>query len=76
MAEASILAVRGLGQAKRKARVNARTSAGTWRRRISIMAEDLIPLLTRFHREIVLPDIKRVVGELRDEGASLRAARA
>ena len=31
------------------------------------MAEDLIPILTRFHREIVLPDIERVVGGLRDE---------
>lgn len=27
------------------------------------MAEDLLPLLTRFHREIVLPDITRIVGE-------------
>ena len=31
------------------------------------MAEDLIPILTRFHREVVLPDIQRVVGELRLE---------
>ena len=31
------------------------------------MADDLIPILTRFHREVVLPDIKRVVGDLRDE---------
>jgi hypothetical protein len=31
------------------------------------MADDLIPILTRFHREIVLPDIERVVGGLRDE---------
>ena len=31
------------------------------------MAEDLLPLLTRFHREVVLPDIQRVVGELRLE---------
>ena len=31
------------------------------------MAEDLLPILTRFHREVVLPDIKRVVGDLRDE---------
>ncbi len=31
------------------------------------MAEDLLPMLTRFHREVVLPDIKRVVGDLRDE---------
>ena len=30
------------------------------------MAEDLLPMLTRFHREVVLPDIKRV-GDLRDE---------
>ena len=27
------------------------------------VAEDLIPILTRFHREVVLPDIRRVVGE-------------
>ncbi len=26
------------------------------------MAEDLLPILTRFHREIVLPDIERIVG--------------
>lgn len=35
------------------------------------MAEDLIPILTRFHRDVVLPDIQRVVGqavgELREE---------
>ena len=35
------------------------------------MAEDLLPILTRFHREIVLPDIERIVGNaegrLRDE---------
>ena len=30
------------------------------------MGDDLIPILTRFHRE-VLPDIKRVVGDLRLE---------
>ena len=34
------------------------------------MAEDLLPLLTRFHREIVLPDIKRVVGETVGEAVS------
>ena len=27
------------------------------------MAEDLIPILTRFHREVVLPDIERIVGD-------------
>jgi hypothetical protein len=27
------------------------------------LAEDLIPILTRFHREVVLPDVRRVVGE-------------
>ena len=27
------------------------------------MADDLIPILTRFHREVVLPDIQRLVGE-------------
>ena len=27
------------------------------------MAEDLIPILTRFHREIVLPDMERVIDE-------------
>jgi hypothetical protein len=31
------------------------------------VAEDLIPILTRFHREVVLRDIQRVVGELRLE---------
>ena len=35
------------------------------------MAEDLIPILTRFHREVVLPDIQRAVadgvGDLRRE---------
>jgi hypothetical protein len=27
------------------------------------VADDLIPILTRFHREVFLPDIGRVVGE-------------
>ncbi len=27
------------------------------------MGEDIIPILARFHREIVLPDMKRIVGE-------------
>jgi hypothetical protein len=31
------------------------------------MGDDLIPILTRFHREVVLPDIQRVVGDLRVE---------
>lgn len=35
------------------------------------MGDDLIPILTRFHREILLPDVKRVVEaseqRLRDE---------
>ena len=31
------------------------------------MAEDLIPILTRFHREVLLPDIQQAVGELRQE---------
>ena len=30
------------------------------------MADDLIPILTRFHREVVLPDIERIVGEAVD----------
>jgi uncharacterized PurR-regulated membrane protein YhhQ (DUF165 family) len=30
------------------------------------VAEDLLPILTRFHREIILPDIQRVVGEAVD----------
>jgi predicted nucleic acid-binding Zn-ribbon protein len=38
---------------------------------MSAVGDDLIPILTRFHREIVLPDIERVVGNaerrLRDE---------
>jgi len=37
--------------------------------------DDLIPILTRFHREIVVPDIERIVGaseqRLRDEIHSL-----
>ena len=28
------------------------------------MGDDLIPVLTRFHREVVLPDVRRVVGEV------------
>ena len=35
------------------------------------MAEDLFPILTRFHREIVLPDIERIVGSA-VEGAESR----
>ena len=35
------------------------------------MPEDLIPILTRFHREVLLPDVERLVGgaerRLRDE---------
>lgn len=27
------------------------------------MSEDLVPLLTRFHREVLLPDVGRVVAE-------------
>jgi hypothetical protein len=27
------------------------------------VAEDFFPLLTRFHREIVVPDLQRIVGE-------------
>jgi predicted nuclease with TOPRIM domain len=38
---------------------------------MSAMADDLLAVLTRFHREIVRPDIERIVGEsehrLRDE---------
>jgi hypothetical protein len=29
------------------------------------VAEDLLPLLTRFHREIFLPDMQRLVGDFR-----------
>lgn len=28
------------------------------------MAEDLLPILTRFHREIVLPVVERIVGSV------------
>jgi hypothetical protein len=43
--------------------------------------EDLVPLLARFHREVLLPDVKRVVAEavaaserrLRDEMQAGRA---
>ncbi len=31
------------------------------------MTEDLIPILTKFHREIFLPDIQLLIGELREE---------
>ena len=27
------------------------------------MADDILPLLTRFHREVLLPDVQRVVQE-------------
>jgi hypothetical protein len=48
------------------------------------VGEDLLPVLARFHREVVLPDIKRVVQEavtdseqrLRDEMHSLFDAQA
>jgi hypothetical protein len=30
------------------------------------VAEDLLPILTRFHREVFLPDVKRIVGEAVD----------
>ncbi len=30
------------------------------------MAEDLVQTLTRFHRDVVLPDIERVVGALEE----------
>jgi hypothetical protein len=44
------------------------------------MADDLLPILTRFHREIVVPDIERIVGaseqRLRDEMRSLFDAQA
>ncbi len=30
------------------------------------MAEDFLPILTRFHREVVVPDLKRIVGEAFD----------
>jgi len=44
-----------------------------------LVSEDLVPVLAKFHREVVLPDIKRVVQEavseserhLRDEMQSL-----
>ena len=28
------------------------------------MGDDLIPVLAKFHREVVLPDVKRAVGEV------------
>ena len=34
--------------------------------RIGDVAEDLLPILTRFHREVVIPDVKRVVQEAFD----------
>ena len=30
------------------------------------MAEDLLPILTRFHREVLIPDVTRIVGEAVD----------
>jgi hypothetical protein len=27
------------------------------------VAEDLLPILTRFHRDVPLPDVKRIVGD-------------
>jgi hypothetical protein len=30
---------------------------------MQIVAEDLLPILTRFHREVLLPDVKRLVEE-------------
>jgi hypothetical protein len=30
---------------------------------MQIVAEDLLPILTRFHREVLLPDMKRLVEE-------------
>lgn len=30
------------------------------------MAEDLVPVLARFHRDVLLPDVKRVVAEVVD----------
>jgi len=27
------------------------------------VADDILPILTKFHREVVLPDIQRIVGE-------------
>jgi hypothetical protein len=43
----------------------------TWedrpRGRIEAVADDLLPILTKFHREVVLPDIERVLGGLRLE---------
>ena len=30
------------------------------------MAEDLVPVLAKFHRDILLPDVKRVVSEVVD----------
>lgn len=33
------------------------------RYRIVFVAEDLVPVLAKFHREVLLPDVKRVVAE-------------
>ncbi len=35
--------------------------------KIEGVTEDLLPILTRFHREVVLPDMQRLVGGLREE---------
>ena len=31
------------------------------------MGDELLPILTRFHREIILPDMQRLIGDLRME---------
>jgi hypothetical protein len=41
-----------------------RTSGDRLRGRIGTVADDLIPILTRFHREVVLPDVTRIVSEV------------
>ena len=38
---------------------------------MAVSAEDLVPVLAKFHREVVLPDIKRIVGDAVD-GAERR----
>jgi chromosome segregation ATPase len=53
-------------------RVNIRSCGGSGERhRLEASVEDLVQVLTKFHREIVLPDIERIVGaaeiRLRDE---------
>lgn len=40
-----------------------RTYFGPGWRTITAVSEDLVPLLAKFHRDVLLPDVRRVVAE-------------